>query len=58
MAESLLDRGTRLIVESKRLLFDLDAMTRGGEPDAIKDVEPSSRALRPPPEWRADSPSS
>ena len=41
MAESLLDRGARLIGESKRLLFDLDAMARGGEPDAIKSVEPS-----------------
>jgi hypothetical protein len=33
--ESILQSGARLLDESKRLLFDLDAIARGGEPDAI-----------------------
>ncbi|HEX4906287.1 MAG TPA: hypothetical protein VFU93_12605 [Acidimicrobiales bacterium] len=35
-SESLLQQGTRLLEQSRRLLFDLDGMVRGGEPDAIR----------------------
>ena len=38
--ESILESGAKLLDQSKRLLFDLDTIARGGEPDAIADAKP------------------
>jgi len=47
-ADSLFQNGARLLDQSKRLLFDLEALVRGGEPDAIAPERPSKAGEQSP----------